>query len=365
MRQCCIADVRSEEWNSALYLRAHAAKFAMISLSVVFFHIHCISRFLFIFRFHFFVIYDGAIHVFVFLKQSRFPMLYAESSVDEQTNGFVNFRDAGLADTGTEHVFSDDFPSADSVAEGEHVHPSADGFYDSSTWKSVTTHFVGCQSFRRCYSNEKLAFFGATASNERAYCERSLNVQRQRRHSVNFSSHDQQMAYSPRDTVERLHQALLHRRKKSRLRESRRRSVVFTGSHSGVCASNAFSEGVRCGLQRVSNVTPVLDNSADPLVTSNGFGEETRSSVDFRDRITPEPCEQNKMNDQLVCGPTDHSLPTEPLLVSDTLMNSTASNPKSTLLLTEHNVTTSGFSAHPDQCTVNLSTSHILELDGE
>lgn len=278
---------------------------------------------------------------------------YSGSSADEQTNGFVCFSDAGLADTHTDHVFSDDFPSADSGAESEQVRPSADDFYNSSILKSVTPYFSGYQRLRRFYSNEKLAISESTCSNDRECNGQSLNASRHRRHSVNFSAHDQRMAYSPRDTVEALHHALFYRHKKFRRRESRRRAAVTTGPHSTVCNKKEIRGSSHC----LCNVTPVPNDNANSSLTSDGAG--TRSSVDSCDHVDPDPNEQKILSGQLVCGLADPILPIEPMTVGVTLMNS--ANSKSTLL-TQHNSTHVGFS---DQCTLNLSTSCIFELDGE
>ncbi|KAF8563847.1 hypothetical protein P879_08475 [Paragonimus westermani] len=142
---------------------------------------------------------------------------YSESSGDEQVTGSCALRDAGLADTRTDHLLSsDEFPTASSDEDDE----QPDLGCRSST---LVTLSASDWHIRRCISNEKLH---CTSENEHTYPGHSaVKGGRQRRRSVNFSSHDQQLAYSPRDTVEALHHALMNRRKKARRRETRRRNL--------------------------------------------------------------------------------------------------------------------------------------------
>ncbi|THD24530.1 Dynein assembly factor 2 axonemal [Fasciola hepatica] len=164
------------------------------------------------------------------LKQRSF----SESSGDEQFTPSGALRFAGLADTRADMCLSsDEFPTASSD-EVDEFFPSSSSAYAGAPSTFHELRRRRCQlgeGMRRCMSNEKLVTFSSLSS------EVDLPTSgRRRRRSVNFSTHDQHVDYSPRDTVEALHHTLVSRRKKARRRETRRRNYsgeMYTATSTG------------------------------------------------------------------------------------------------------------------------------------
>ncbi|KAA0192136.1 hypothetical protein FBUS_11147, partial [Fasciolopsis buskii] len=134
---------------------------------------------------------------------------YSESSGDEQLTPSSGLRFAGLADTRADMCLSsDEFPNASSDDADEFFASSSAYAGTPSTFHELRRRRCQLvQGMRRCVSNEKLVSFSSLPN------ETNLSANgRRRRRSVNFSTHDQHVDYSPRDTVEALHHTLASRR---------------------------------------------------------------------------------------------------------------------------------------------------------
>ncbi|KAH8869165.1 Protein kintoun [Schistosoma japonicum] len=123
----------------------------------------------------------------------------SESSGDEMVilDGNI-LRDAGLAGNNECYLTLDDFPNS-----------SSDATYDIVASNS---------DFRRCKSNDKLSGTCQNGALQSTQCRPHSTVCRPRIRSVSFCQQDQHVDFSPRDTVETLHNT-----KNLRKREAHRR----------------------------------------------------------------------------------------------------------------------------------------------
>ncbi|KAF7256397.1 hypothetical protein EG68_06490 [Paragonimus skrjabini miyazakii] len=291
---------------------------------------------------------------------------YSESSGDEPVASSCALRDAGLADTRTDHLLSsDEFPTASSDEDDE----QSDLVYRSHALVKLS---ASDWHIRRCVSNEKLH---SASENEHTYPGHSAGKGgRQRRRSVNFSSHDQQLAYSPRDTVEALHHALVNRRKKARRRETRRRNVSGSNeissselSHqksskqSGRKSSRFFSGNnsvpETSGLKSCANLPidlpfNIADSGDLPCGTVEPkIAEETSVSATDYSHIVPDVILDTTCAPPLI----KEEITPDKAMQQLVLFNRVTEPERSEVQSVEH------FS----QCAVHLSAATILELDEE
>ncbi|KAF5398845.1 hypothetical protein PHET_07512 [Paragonimus heterotremus] len=291
---------------------------------------------------------------------------YSESSGDEPVASSCALRDAGLADTRTDHLLSsDEFPTASSDEDDE----QSDLVYRSHALVKLS---ASDWHIRRCVSNEKLH---SASENEHTYPGHSAGKGgRQRRRSVNFSSHDQQLAYSPRDTVEALHHALVNRRKKARRRETRRRNVSGSNelssselSHqkspkqSGRKSSRFFS-----GNNSVPE-TSGLKSCADlPIDQPSCIADSGDLFCDTVERKTTEETSVSASeSSHIVPEMISDTTYTPPLVKEEITQDKAMHHPVLSNRIVELERSEVQSVEHLSQCAIHLSAAPILELDEE
>ncbi|KAG5453022.1 Protein kintoun [Clonorchis sinensis] len=280
----------------------------------------------------------------VALKSILKQRSYSESSGDEQVS-----RAIGIADTGVDNLFSsDDFPTASS---GE----------DDVTTSAASSHSqlppVICR-IRRCVSNEKLA------STSQAFQVDNSSCGRHRRRSVNFSSQDQHIAYSPRDTVVALHHTLATRRKKALKREARRRNPSGEGQTSEACPPRSPKKNTRQASQFFSGNNSICDS---PTEAGHSLTMCNLKPVGDSEDNLVNTVDENNGNTNADPTQTTHSLihpdDAHENAVSSDLGSETSESKQPSVPWTDSSNKRSleQFS----QCGVSLSAAPILELDEE
>ncbi|CAL8094209.1 unnamed protein product [Calicophoron daubneyi] len=215
---------------------------------------------------------------------------YSESSCDEPSTPFGSLRDAGLADARTDPISSDDFPTASSDEE----RLPFDSPRNQTSFQEVyrRKHEL---CFRRCVSHEKLPSPSSAEGDDQIEKSGAPNGGRQRRRSVNFSSRDQHIAYSPRDTVEALRHTLASRRKKARRRETRRRYFsedCTTTTSGGGKSQKQKSKSQRGDNQRLhfSSGNNSIPHSPDSQsVNLQVSGDRSTESADLNSKSEEKP----------------------------------------------------------------------------